>query len=83
MAVDKVDCKEQQKTRSKKHNAFGGPHGYCLIFSGNARVIHIGFDDPPKLAKNAASEEEALGHYRRVRDQIRRFIEGLPKSLQA
>ena len=54
----------------------------CPIFSGNARVIHIGFDDPPKLAKNAASEEEALGHYRRVRDQIRRFVEGLPKSLQ-
>jgi len=55
----------------------------CPIFPRKLPVIHVGFDDPPKLARNAASEEEALGHYRRVRDQIRRFIEGLPKSLQA
>src|SRR6266480_3776241 len=54
----------------------------CPLFPKKAPVIHVGFDDPPKLAKNAASEEEALGHYRRVRDQIRRFVEGLPKSLQ-
>ena len=43
----------------------------CPAFIGTPRVIHVGFDDPPKLAKNAASEEEALGHYRRVRDEIR------------
>ena len=39
-----------------------------------ARVVHIGFDDPPKLARSAATEEEALGHYRRVRDEIRAFV---------
>src|SRR5258705_9957951 len=54
----------------------------CPIFPKRALVIHVGFDDPPKLARNSASEEEVLGHYRRVRDQIRRFVEGLPKSLQ-
>ena len=45
------------------------------------RVIHVGFDDPPRLAKSARTEEEALGHYRRVRDEIRAFIETLPDSL--
>ena len=42
----------------------------------------MGFDDPPKLAKTAASEEEALGHYRRVRDEIRAFVETLPEGLE-
>jgi len=42
------------------------------------RVIHHGFDDPPKLAENAASEDEALKHYSRVRDEIREFIVTLP-----
>lgn len=49
----------------------------CPVFPGGARTIHRGFDDPPFLAKSAASEEEALGHYRRVRDEIRRFVENL------
>ena len=46
----------------------------CPAFLGRSRVIHVGFDDPPKLAKSALSEEEALGHYRRVRDEIRGFV---------
>ncbi|MEW6500609.1 MAG: arsenate reductase ArsC [Thermodesulfobacteriota bacterium] len=53
----------------------------CPIFPGNAKRIHRGFDDPPQLAANAASEEEALGHYRRVRDEIKKFIEGMPGNL--
>jgi len=50
--------------------------------SGSARVVHVGFDDPPELAKAARSDEEAMGHYRRVRDEIRRFVETLPGSLE-
>ena len=46
----------------------------CPVFLRKARVVHVGFDDPPKLAKSAANEEEALGHYRRVRDEIRQFV---------
>ena len=46
----------------------------CPAFLGKGRVVHIGFDDPPKLAKTATTEDEALGHYRRVRDEIRRFV---------
>lgn len=48
---------------------------------GRAKVVHVGFDDPPALARGARSEEEALGHYRRVRDEIRAFAESLPGSL--
>jgi arsenate reductase (thioredoxin) len=54
----------------------------CPVFPGKAKVVHVGFDDPPKLAAGAKSEEEALGHYRRVRDEIRAFIETLPESLE-
>jgi arsenate reductase len=54
----------------------------CPTFPRKAKVIHVGFDDPPKLARNAASQEEALGHYRRVRDEIRGFVEQLPQSLR-
>ena len=53
----------------------GHAHETCPVFPGKTRVVHVGFDDPPQLAKGAATEEEALGHYRRVRDEIRRFIE--------
>jgi len=59
----------------------GHAHESCPVFLGHARVVHVGFDDPPKLAQTAKSEEEALGHYRRVRDEIRAFVERLPQSL--
>lgn len=48
---------------------------------GKAKIVHVGFDDPPALAKTARTEDEALGHYRRVRDEIRAFVEGLPDNL--
>jgi len=53
----------------------------CPIFGGNTKVVHIGFDDPPKLAAGARSDEAALPHYRRVRDEIRAFIEQMPAAL--
>jgi len=56
---------------------------HCPIFPGATRVIHHPFDDPPRLAREAGSEEEALTHYRRVRDEIRAFVESLPESLGA
>lgn len=49
----------------------------CPVFPGKTTVAHRGFDDPPKLAKDAKTEEEALDHYRRVRDEIRAWIESL------
>lgn len=61
----------------------GHAHEHCPVFPGAARVVHVPFDDPPQLARNAATEDEALGHYRRVRDEIRAFVSGLPGSLEA
>ena len=52
----------------------------CPVFPGQGRVVHIPFDDPPKLARDATSEEEALIHFRRVRDEIRALVETLPDS---
>jgi arsenate reductase (thioredoxin) len=56
----------------------GAAHEACPVFPGRTKVLHRGFDDPPKLAEAARSEAEALAHYRRVRDEIRAFVERLP-----
>jgi arsenate reductase len=53
----------------------------CPAFRGRAQVVHHAFDDPPKLAREAANDEEALGHYRRVRDEIRDYVATLPGAL--
>ncbi len=55
----------------------------CPVFPGKVKRIHTSFDDPPRLAKNARTAEEALGHYRRVRDEIRTFVEKMPETLTA
>ena len=59
----------------------GHAHEMCPHFPGQAKIVHAGFDDPPRLAAGAATEEEALTHYRRVRDEIRAFVERLPAAL--
>jgi arsenate reductase len=55
-------------------------HERCPVFPGHAKAIHVGFDDPARLAEPAKTEQEALAHYRRVRDQIRDFVMTLPES---
>lgn len=67
-------------------------HETCPTFAGmgagvgdgdsQPRIVHVGFDDPPRLAKNEKTEADALKHYRRVRDEIRAFVIGLPESLE-
>ena len=59
----------------------GHANEHCPLFTGKAKVIHVGFDDPPKLTKHLPDGEEKLAIYRRVRDQIRKFVETLPESL--
>ena len=54
----------------------------CPVFPGKAKVIHHSFDDPPRLARESATEEEGLAHYRRVRDEIRDYVMTLPQSLE-
>lgn len=56
-------------------------HQACPVFPAKTRVLHVGFDDPPRLAAGAQSEEDAMVHYRRVRDDIKEFVEKLPEVL--
>ena len=59
----------------------GHANEHCPLFPGETKVVHVGFDDPPAQAAGAATEAEALAHYRRVRDEIRAFVETLPDAL--
>jgi arsenate reductase len=53
----------------------------CPMFPKKTKVVHVGFDDPPKLAAACITEKEKLDCYRRVRDEIRQFVETLPEQL--
>jgi arsenate reductase len=56
----------------------------CPFFPGKAIKLHQEFPDPPRLAQAAiaaGNEEEALGHYRAVRDAIREYLLSLPAVL--
>jgi len=55
----------------------------CPVFPARTRLMHVGFEDPPRLTKHLPDGEEKLAVYRRVRDEIRRFVEGLPGNLRA
>ena len=92
MAEAGVDIARQ---RSKRVDEFAGlafdvvvtvcdhAHDTCPVFPNARRVLHVGFDDPPRLAAGARTEDEALEAYRRVRDEIRAFIATLPDGLGA
>ena len=88
MAEDGVDITGQQSKTLQSlldagvsfdvvYTVCGHADENCPRFPGTTRVVHHGFDDPPRLAREAKSEEEALGHYRRVRDEIRAWIAAL------
>ena len=58
-------------------------HESCPLFPGKTKVVHMAFQDPPRMAKEVKTDEEKLDCYRRVRDEIRRFVEQLPKVLES
>ncbi|MEM1210210.1 MAG: arsenate reductase ArsC [Planctomycetota bacterium] len=60
----------------------GHAHETCPVFPGGATIIHRGFDDPPALAESEPDPEVAIGHYRRVRDEIRDYVQTLPDVLR-
>ena len=60
----------------------GDANEQCPIFPGKAKVVHVGFDDPPKRTRHLPDGEEKLSVYRRVRDEIRKFVESLPATFQ-
>lgn len=57
----------------------------CPFFPGAKKMLHVGFTDPPVLAKTLAAqgagEAEQRNCYRLVRDEIRAFVETLPDGL--
>ena len=65
----------------------GHANEHCPLFPGKAKVIHVGFDDPPALARalaaQGASADAQLDCYRRVRDEIKTFVQTLPGALRA
>ena len=61
----------------------GNAHENCPYFPAKTRVMHVGFDDPPTLTRTMTDEGSVLAVYRRVRDEIRSFVETLPESIQA
>jgi len=56
-------------------------HESCPLFPGRTRVVHRGFDDPPRLAAALVAEEDRLNCYRKVRDEIKEFVKTLPETL--
>jgi arsenate reductase len=54
----------------------------CPVLLGKAKVVHVGFDDPPALTRDMPDGEEKLVVYRRVRDEIRKFVETLPEGVR-
>jgi arsenate reductase (thioredoxin) len=54
----------------------------CPVFPGKTRVVHVGFEDPPKVTKVLPDGEGKLAVYRRVRDEIKRFVERMPEVLE-
>jgi len=63
----------------------GHAHETCPYFPAHCKVIHVGFDDPPKMAEELAargeSREKQLDCYRLVRDKIRAFVEKMPENI--
>ncbi len=86
-----IDISGQESTHVEKYKSVpfdyvatvcGHANENCPVFHSNtSTIVHVPFDDPPKLAQKAGSEQEALQFYRKVRDEIRTFVEGLPDTL--
>jgi arsenate reductase len=91
MVESGIDISEQ---KSKNVDAFGNmefdyvitlcddARESCPYFPAKTKLIHQGFEDPPEIAKDAKNEEEAMTPYRRVRDEIKTFVETFPEALQ-
>ncbi|MDX1693171.1 MAG: arsenate reductase ArsC [Ketobacteraceae bacterium] len=52
----------------------------CPELPGSGHHVAALFDDPPALASSLDSEADRLAVYRRVRDEIRAFVEALDLS---
>ena len=53
----------------------------CSFFPGG-KIIHVGFDDPPRLTREMHDEEEILTVYRRVRDEIKAMVTNIEEYME-
>ncbi len=60
----------------------GNAHESCPTFPARSRVVHLPFEDPPKMAQGYERAEEKLACYRRVRDAIKLAVETLRERLE-
>ena len=51
----------------------------CPVFPKNVHTVHKKFDDPAAVI---GTEEQVMAEFRRVRDEIRSFVEELPGPLE-
>ena len=51
---------------------------HCPVFPGGTKVIHKGFDDPSEIT---GTNKEVMAEFRRIRDEMKSFIESLPGAL--
>jgi arsenate reductase len=56
-------------------------HENCPYIS-RGKIIHVGFDDPPRLTKDMTDEEKVLNIYRKVRDEIKQMIQNIESRLE-
>lgn len=61
----------------------GNANERCPILPCKTLVVRVPFDDPPALAKQFAETEQILNCYRKVRDQIKSFVENDLKGIFA
>ena len=54
----------------------------CPVLPARVKRLHVGFADPPHLARLMTADADKLRIYRRVRDEIRAFVEGMPENLE-
>ena len=55
-------------------------HENCPYFKGE-KIVHIGFDDPPRMTAEMSDESEIIKVYESVRDEIKDVIQNLDKYI--
>ncbi len=90
MAEAGVDISAQQSNTIEQMR--GRPYDYMVTLCPTAhdmcpplesvQVVHAPFDDPYTLSFGIEGNEEELKIFRRVRDEIKAFVETLPEGLE-
>ena len=80
--TSKTTAELPQKSMDYVFTVCSDAHQKCPFFPGS-QVIHVGFDDPPRLTQSLTDEEEILNVYRRVRDEIKEWVLHLEHDMES